>query len=534
MKALSYLLLTRMKNKLLSLKKKPAMLVLYAIITAFVIFSVVMMLVMGDSKQPARYGDERVLFLILFGLGLLYLWMFMNSGISTGSSLFIMPDVGLLFVAPVSSKKILMYGLISTFGKSLLGSIFIFYQIGNLKANLGYGFGEILALFLVFALMVLFGQLLSIGIYIFANGNAARKKLVQGLVYVVFAVLLLAVLMLYRTQQKGMLDALLSLMDTKWIGYIPLAGWTTMLFTGMVHQQLASVLISLALFLISGGVILTLLTSGKADYYEDVLVSTEMTFNTLKAAKEGRTVQRAGAKKIKVKDDELGINRGSGAYTIFYKHILEMKRKSKLIFIDNYTLILVAGAAAAGYFMKKNHMPELMVYGVLGLGIYMQFIFSMMGRMKSELLKPFIFMIPDKSITKVLAASLTSIVKQAVDGAAIFISFTVASGRISPHNLFCMIAYAASGTVFVAMTILYQRVLGGQPNRLVQMLLSIVLLAVVMGPAIAITVVVGMLLPPALLFLCTLPFSVVCLLVTLLIFATCGNLIDRSEFTGKL
>ncbi|MDF2486709.1 MAG: hypothetical protein K0R46_2877, partial [Herbinix sp.] len=203
MKALSYLMVTRFKNRILSLKRKPAMLVLYLIILACILFSVVILLVTSKNVERTQFADERILLLILSGLGILYLWIFTNTGLSTGSSLFTMPDVGLLFVAPISSKKILIYGLISTLGKSLLGSLFIFYQIGNLKANFGYGFKEIFALFLVFALMVLFCQLLSIGIYIFSNGNPKRKRLVLVLMYSLVGIILLGVFILQKQEQIG-------------------------------------------------------------------------------------------------------------------------------------------------------------------------------------------------------------------------------------------------------------------------------------------------------------------------------------------
>jgi hypothetical protein len=533
MRALSYLIRTRLKNQILSLKKKPAMLILYTIIAAFCVFSFLILFLSDSSKKPS-FGDERVLFLILFSLGMLFLYIYVNSGVSTGSSLFTMPDVGLLFVAPISSKKILVYGLINTFAKSMLGSIFIFYQIGNLKTNFNYGIYEIIILFIVFTLMVLFGQLLAIGIYILTNGNPFRKKVILGLVYLLIIIILLSVFLIQQKEQKGLINAALTMIDTKWFGYIPLAGWTTMLFIGCVHYQLSSVIIAAALFLISSGLILILLTSGKADYYEDVLVSTETTFQTLNAAKEGRKLQNSVAKKVKIKDSDLGLKKGRGAYTIFYKHLLEMRRKSKLIFIDSYTLLLMLAAGVFGNYFRKLQLPIQSLYVVLCIAVYLQFIFSMMGRLKNELLKPYLFMIPEKSIVKVLAASLTSIVKQAVDGAAIFLTFTVVSQCVSAHSLLAAIAYTASGTVFVALTILYQRVLGGQPNRFVQMFISIGLLAVIMGPAIGLSIITAFLLPGALQFLCTLPFTIFCLIITFIIFITCGNLLDQTEFTGKI
>ena len=533
MKALSYLLITRFKNRILSLRKKPAMLVLYLFVFGCIAASVIFILLANKDMQQMKYADERILLLILSGLGLLYLWMFTNSGLSTGSSLFTMPDVGLLFVAPISSKKILLYGLISTLGKSLLGSIFIFYQIGNLKTNFGYGFKEILALFLIFALMVLFCQLLAIGIYIFSNGNPSRKKLIWALLYAVMGLIVLSVLYIQRQEQVGLFQAILSLMDQNWFGYLPVAGWVCMFFQGVIYGSVPMMLIPIILFFVAGGMIVSLLTMGTADYYEDVLVSTETTYNTLSAAKEGRSIPKANARKIKVKDKELGINHGIGANTLLYKHMLEMRRRSRFIFVDNYTILLMLGAGVAGYYFHKFDAPSAVAYGVLGMAVYMQFIFSMMGRLKIELTKPYIFLIPEKSLKKIFAASLTSFIKHGVDGIFLFLPLILLGGTDPLIGLLCAIAYTSAGAVFVALTLLYQRILGGQPNKLVQMFLSLGLLFVILGPAIGVAVIAAIFLPSGLDFLCTLPFSVLCLLITALVFVACGNLIDKSEYTGK-
>ncbi len=532
MKALSYLMITRIKNRILSLKKKPALLILYLVILVCVVFSVVVLFVFNKDAKQMNFADERILLLILAGLGLLYLWMFTNTGLSTGSSLFTMPDVGLLFVAPISSKKILLYGLISTLGKSLLGSLFIFYQIGNLKSNFGYGFREIFALFIIFAIMVLFCQLLSIGIYIFSNGNPDRKRLVWILLYTLCGVILLGVLLIQKQEQIGILQAFLGLMDRNWFGYLPVAGWITMFFQGAIQNSLPMVLIPLILFSVCGSLIVSLLTMGTADYYEDVLVSTETTFNTLNAAKEGRRVPKAN-KKIKIKDHEQGIKHGAGANTFLYKHLLEMRRQSRIIFADSYTIFLMLGSGIAGFYFNRYDAPAEAAYGVLGVAIYMQFIFSMMGRLKTELTKPYIYLIPEKSIKKVFAASLSSLLKHGVDGVLMFLTLVIMGGTDPMTGLFSALAYTSSGAVFVALTILYQRVLGGQPSKLVQMILGIGLLMAVLGPAIGVSVVAAILLPPALVFLCTLPFSVFCLMIAGIVFLACGNLIDKSEYTGK-
>jgi len=534
MKALSYLIITRMKNRVLSLKKKPAFLILYGFILVMVIFSVVMLLVFNKEIETNHFADERILFSIIAALGLLYLWLFTNTGLSTGSSLFTMPDVGLLFVSPISPKKILMYGLLSTLGKSLLGSIFIIYQIGNLKTNFGYGFKEIFALFLIFALMVLFCQLLSIGVYIFSNSNSGRKNLVKVILYAVIASLIIAVLLIQRLEQVSILEAVFRLVASKWFGYVPVTGWITMFFVGVVQGSIVSLLIALGLFLVIGILILSLLTVGTADYYEDVLLSTEVNYQKLSAAKEGRGLPQTGNKKIKVKDKDQGINKGVGAMTLFYKHILEMKRKSRFIFIDNYTIFTMVGFGIAGYYFKMNDAPNAAVYGTLAMIIYFQYFLTMMGKLRGELLKPYIYLIPEKSIVKVFTASLTSLIKPCVDGVCMFTVLAVMGGINPLTCFFSALAYAASGAVFVGLTILYQRILGGQPNKIVQGFIGFGLLLAVMAPAIGVSVVAAFLLPPALNFLCTLPYTIFCLLFAAFMFVVCGNLIDKAEYTGRL
>ncbi len=533
MKALVYLLATRFKNQLLSLKKKPAMLVLYLFVALLIIGSLVIMILMGEGPTRAAYADERILMLFIGGIALFLLYSFVYSGLSTGSSLFTMPDVGLLFVSPISSKKILFYGLITTLGKSMLGGIFIFYQIGNLRTNFGYGMKEVFALFIIFALMLLFGQLLAIGIYIFTNGNAKRKSIVRTVIYLAFASILLSVVFVVKRYEVGILEAVLQVVSSSGFGYIPIAGWGTMLFMGVVHSSLIEILLFAGLFVALGGFMIYVLTSGQADYYEDVLVSTENTYQALQAAKEGRKVVKSTGKKIKVKEEEHGIGKGIGASALMYKHILEMKRKSRFIFVDSFTVLMMVGAGIAGYYFRQNQLPKEVDYVILAIVIYIQYFVSVMGKLKTELMKPYIYLIPSSSISKVIAASATSLIKPCVDGVLIVLAYMVVRGMNPLTAVFFAAAYAASGAVFTGLTILYQRVLGDQPNKLVEMIFCFGILLLIMLPSIGVSIAAAFILPSAFAFLVTFPYTVFCILFTLLLFVLNGNLIDKAEFTGK-
>jgi len=532
MNALAYLIITQIKNRILSLKKKPALFVLYCVLAVIVTASIVIMLVLGSDPDKTDFADERIIYLFLSGFGLVFVYSFVVSGLSTGSSLFTMPDVGLLFVAPISSKKILMYGLLSTLGKSLLASVFIFYQIGNLRTAFGYGFKEIFMLFVIYAAMVVFCQLLAIGIYIFSNGNPRRKKMVKFITYSLYAALFATYFLIRKQGQTGYLEAAFRLTASDGFGYFPVAGWAVMLFSGVVNNQPVRIIIASALFLIMTTVILILLTSGKADYYEDVLLSTETTYQIRKAFKEGRNIPQTRAKKIKIRENAAGLGKGSGAMAIFYRHLLEHKRKSRLLFVDSYTIFMMVAAGVAGYNFRVKSAPDLAYYGVLATAIYFQYFITVTGKLRQELAKPYIYLIPDSSIKKVFAASITSLIKPCIDGCCIFAALAALNGRMFVGSAFFALAYAASGAVFVGITILYQRVLGGQPGRIVKVLIGMGLLSAIMAPSVAASVLTAVILPDSLRYLCTLPYSVFCILFAVILFVACGNLIDKSEFTG--
>lgn len=529
MKALTYLIIIQLKNRLLQLKKKPALLILYIFIAAMLILAIFASFMMDREAKEMNFADERILLLILGGLGVLFLGTYVSTGLSTGSTLFSMPDVGLLFVAPISSKKILFYGLVSTLGKTIITSSFILFQVATLKSSFGYGTKELLALIFIYVLILVFGQLLSIATYMFSSVNSRRRTVIHIGIYVFLGLLLLAYLIIWRQGQIGWFQALLNMIDSSWFRFIPIGGWAIMFFSGVTSGIVLDIVISISLFIIFSTIFIIFLTSGKADYYEDVLQSTETTYQKLIAAKEGKAVSNPN-KKIKFKDKDKDILKGKGAITIVYKNILEMKRRSRFIFFDGFTVFATVGVAIVGYNLRGNVGSS---YGILAMLLYIQFFITAFGPLKFELAKPHIYLIPEKSIKKVFAASVTSMIKPIVDSVFIFTALCIIGQVHIMESIFLALSYSACNILYVGITVLYQRVLGGQPNMIAKAFVGIGLLLLLLGPPVLASVLVGFILPKSLLFLATLPFIICCLLFTFVIFLTCGNLLDRTEFTGK-
>ena len=529
MKALTYLILTQAKNRILAIRKKPGLIILYSFIILTIIGSIVFSLVSKDFQINRTYSDNRILFIFFSGFGLLYLYTFIYSGLSTGSTFFTMADVGLLFVAPVSNIKILIYGLLSSIGKTIFASIFIIYQIPNINKTFGYGFMEVSALFFIYVVMVLFCQILSIGVYIFTNGNQNRKNIVKLILYLFIGILIASTYLIMRKENVNIIDAVKLLVDSKWYGFMPVIGWGIMFFKGIITGSLISIILSLAFFALISMIFISMLTSHKADYYEDVLYSTEVQFHRLRDYKEGRNVSSTNSnRKIKVKDNDHGLNKGKGAAIFAYKHLLEMKRSSQFIFVDFVTIMTTVGVGIAGYSLKNENLS----YIVLVVIIYIQYFITLFGRLKLELMKPYIYMVPESSFKKLLSASVSSLLKPCVDSIFIFGAFAIVGGAGVLQCIFLALAYSSSGAVFVALTIVYQRILGGQPNKFLQVFIGVSLIFLIFTPAVVVSVLFSLLIiPESMQFLSTLPFTLMNIILSLILFYSCRNLLDNAEYT---
>ncbi|HPT79271.1 MAG TPA: putative ABC exporter domain-containing protein [Candidatus Atribacteria bacterium] len=528
MNALAYLVVMQLKNRILTLRRKPARLISYIILALFVIMALVSSGIGTKRQQPAEFADERILFLIIVAVGLLFFGLYINSGLSTGSTLFSMADAGLLFPAPISPKKILLYGLVSTFGKTLAASLFILYQVGNLRSGFGYGAKEISALFLIYIMMLMFGQLVSIAVYVFCHGDSRRRAGVRTIAIAALIGLLLVVLNIHRQHGQGIETTVDRVLDGLWFECLPMGGWALMFFKGVVRGSAWKMAMSLALFAASGAAILAYLAQGRADYYEEVLVSTEHNYKLRLAALENKNYTGKARKKVRIKDAEKGL-KSAGAAAIAYRQILEATRSNRLPFVNGFTIVAALTAFVTAKAFQGFAAGKYIAFALL---TYLQYFTARTGPLKTELTKPHLYLIPERSYKKLLAGSVVSFVKPCTDAVVIFTVFAASGGTDPVDALFLALAYAATGAVYTGMAVVSHRVLGGQPALLLRGILGSALLLVIMLPAIGSAVITAVLLPSGLDHLCMLPYFIVCMISAFVMFILCADLLDHAEFSG--
>ena len=117
------------------------------------------------------------------------------------------------------------------------------------------------------------------------------------------------------------------------------------------------------------------------DYYEDVLESAEKNFAIRQAQKSGQLVE-TGAKTPRISRRSMGIGRGSGASAFFFKQMKETSRRSRIPFVDIFTLVMLTVMVLMPKVMQggEDGMSAGIAFGSATVAcIYLQFFSSSMG-----------------------------------------------------------------------------------------------------------------------------------------------------------
>lgn len=533
MKALFYLLRKQIKNSLLDLIRHPGRLILYIVLIASIGFSVL-------SKKGAHtvsdYLDIRFLragylgILLLIGLPVLF------NGLKSGATFFKMSDVNYVFSAPISPRSVLAYGMVKQMGTSILMIVFLLLYSGMLSDLFGLAAWQTAVLVVGIAVLLFVIQLLTLLIYGSVGGDSHRIEIAKRVVYVILGIAALYILFYFLSNGSNA-EAFTAAVSSPYLFCIPAFGWMQGLAFGIIQGNIILTIAFSVLNVVMLVGLLLLFLYSNPDYYEDVLQSTETTFETHKAMREGRIFgnQNRTPKNIKVTDT--GIGRGWGANTFFYKHVRQNKRVSRIPFLGTSTWVMAAVNIMMAVIFQRigGRSEDVMAPGVI-LAIcavtssYILFFFNMQGDWAQELMKPYIYLVPEKPFQKLVWASLSTLIKPAIDGILIFSVLCILVQGNPMTALLCALLYISMGFLYVSVNILSQRLMGQVANKGLNMIVYMLLVVVLFAPG---AVFSGLLywemgyLPG---FLIGLPMVVWNIAVSLGMIAACRNLLSTAEF----
>lgn len=479
MSALLYIVRKSVKNSLRELVKKPGKLALYVLVLAFIGATVVTSGLNAQGEDGA--APLFILTGILFAVTSLFAIMAAMKGTSNGDAIFEMNDVNLLFVSPVSPRKVLLYGILRLAKVSFAATFFTLFQAGIL-AIFGVGFAGVFVLFFGFMTCVVVLSIVSLAIYSATNGNARRKLAAKCLAFAPFAPL--AVFLAARLLESGdALAALEAAVASPLLAFLPVAGWTAAGVTAIFAGELAAGLMFLGANLLLGAGLAVFLLKSNPDYYEDTLVATETAYEKKRALADGNINAATGAAAAKVKVTKTGIS-GQGASALFRKHLRESFRQSRMGFLTPWSLMIVAGAAVMSFFTRD-------LVTVLQILMWIQLFMIGTGRGLKETYSHYVYLIPEPSFAKIVWSNMETMIKALVEGALVF----GISGALVGANVLviigCIAAYALFSFLLLGVNYVFMRFVGADVSRGLLILIYVVAAIVAMLPGLVPALLVG-------------------------------------------
>ena len=474
MGALTYLLLVKLKNNLIQLLKSPAKL----IYTIFMTACLVIVMVAGsmtDHQETAQLLDRGYLVGGILAVFALMFCLSINSGFHSGATIFRMPDVNLLFVGPYHPRTLLIYGLFQQLGTTLFAGVFLVFQYAWLNNAFGVTPLDMLFIMIGYVLVLFVAQLLSMIIYCVTNDNEVLKKILKLVMYLPLLAFAGYYLITAVINNSFSIQILADIGSSKVAAWLPVYGWITTLVKGVLISDTTAIIIGAIVSIVTVVVVMLLLFVIRMDSYEDVLQTTEAAYASVTAAKEGR-VQEAAPRNVKV--GKKGIGKGFGANAFYYKHLIE-NRRGKVLLLPTLTLVLCACGIIAAFFLK-----EIGLFPILAFMVYMKMFTIGMDRLPRELLKPYIYMVPESSFKKLFYNMVEAFPGYFAEAILLYVPAGLITGTSVPEIIFFVLVSVSFSFMFICANLFVERVFGAFTSKMFLITIYMLLLILLAAPGI--------------------------------------------------
>lgn len=525
MSALFFLMKKEVKNSFLDLLRHPVKLIAYILLFAMLSFSIFERVIIHAGVSIAAM-DIRILHGVYFGALLLLGVPILLSGMKSGATFFKMHDVNFLFPAPISPRKILLYGLLKQMASVLLLTVFLIFYGVIVMDIFGIGWGEIVLLLAGLVLGLFQFELIAMLAYNFSNRDPRRAQHMRAGVYVILAAFAIGVLYGFSLGKGGM-DSFLSAMSVPLLEVIPVFGWLKGLVFSVLVGNITGIIIYGVLVATTIFAVLLLLLKGTVDYYEGVVTQAEADYENRDAERQ-TSISRHGKARVSA----TGLGAGWGSNVFFFKHIREGKRRSPVAFIGFSTLLLFGINLVIIFLLSyassaEPLLPDYLMGISLVISCYVLFFYNTTSDWVKELSKPYIYLVPESCFQKLLWAGSGGIVKAGIEGVLLFLVMGVFTGCAPFTAVACMLIYTAMGVFFLAGNILSVRLFGKVGNKGLLLVFQFLLLSVLLLPGVWVSFV--MLFSGCSAFLSALPLIGWALAVSGVIILCCRDLLLNAE-----
>lgn len=269
----------------------------------------------------------------------------------------------------------------------------------------------------------------------------------------------------------GVIDASVSLP----VQLFPVGGWLGWVFSACLGLGTwwPGLLLCLAWFFL----LLFLLTHFDRDWYEDVLRTAELAQSAIVAKKEGTMESVPG----KVRIGATGLKKGWGASAFYYKHKIENRRGSWML-LPPASLIFAVVLIGFSFFMRESG-----ILPVFAFAVYLQLFTAGQSRINRELYKPFIYLVPESSFSKLLHCLRELVPSALAEAIVVFVPVGLILGMGPGAILVCLFARMSYALLFQSGNLLLERFWSGASKALIMFLYFLILILLTL-PGILIAV----------------------------------------------
>ena len=539
---LVYLTAVKLKNQLKEAVKHPAKLIYIIVLAAVLVLSTIGGHVNSEHIEM-RPLHELTAIMVLF-YSFMFLMTFLN-GVNGGAGnypMFTLSDVSVLFPSPLRPNKVLFYGLFRQLGLSFLLGFFLLFQYNWLHGLYGVEYSHLLLIVVGYGLCLFLGQVCAMAVYTRTSGNDRARSIskfcVYGLTLAFVAGLLLRCLPKLLSLAGAAEAALMTVGLEAGAEYLasvgvffPVSGWAAGVIGGLFTQNYLMTGLCALLMLAALGLALGLVIKNKNNYYEDVLQTAEVAQSAITAKREG---QPAEVMPKKVRVGKTGLGRGEGASALFFKHMLENRRSGAFLFSKMsliFMLVIVGCTILYSFIFSDEEDKTAAFVAVFTMSTYMQIFSESTGRFNWELAKPYIYLLPEPPLKKLLWGIGENLLADCCEAVAIFVPVSLILGLGPLETVLCMVARITFALLFISGNMLVERIFGSVRSKGLMLFFYFVAMMLLAAPGIILGALMttllsggtGMLLGMA---LANVPIAV-------LVMFLCRNLLQYSEYNGR-
>ncbi len=332
-------------------------------------------------------------------------------GDKNGTAIFTMPDVDLLFAAPMKPQSVLLFKLMNQIFIMLAASVYFLFQIPSLVINLGLSVFAGIMIFVAWLALIVVQKLVSVFVYTLASTHIRVKKFLRPAAFGMLGIVLILYAFIY-INNGDLFESFKLLFVGEATRYVPVFGWLKGLVMWSIEgYYLRAALAFLLLAAFSAG-LTYFIWRLKADFYEEAMQESQKNAEKLAAMQSGSSAKRDKDRADKIKRD--GLDRGSGANIFFFKSLYNRKRFSHFGFLTKTTEFYLFVSLTAALLMRFVFKTDSFL--PIGLGLTAFVFFRSLGNpLAVDMDKACFVTIPASAHEKVLWSMLAGITDCALD-----------------------------------------------------------------------------------------------------------------------